>query len=248
MQINIKKKRSLFAIAFLCLVVLVGITIAYLQSTDTFENIFSAGTYKTITTEEFVSPTNWLPGDEITKIVVTRNEGTIPIRVRVTLDESWTSPSGNDLPLRSSSVSGSGNVAIINFDNQNYWVNMPDTNTYYYTLELAPGESTKSLIKSVTFNPNYKGTVTCTTSNDGKTNTCESSNDSYDGGTYRLKIITETVQADKYREVWGGGVPAFYDYVGDNPCTYNGELVDDAQYVNGGYTYTYRPSKRLGFG
>ena len=225
------KKRNLYVIAFLCFITLVGVTIAYLQSTATLENIFNAGTYKTITHEEFTSPTNWMPGDETPKTITTKNEGTIPVRVRVKFDEEWTSKNGDPLDL----TYNGENAAIINLDNINDWIYKDGY--YYYTKELAPGETTTSLIKSVTFNPNVEGEVNCVTENG--TVTCESSGDSYDGATYKLKITTETVQAKNYETIWES-VPIMYDYVGDNPCTYEGELVPGAEYVNGQYTYRYR--------
>ena len=228
-----KKKRNLYIIAFLCFITLVGVTIAYLGSTSVLENIFEAGTYKTVTHEEFTSPSNWLPGDTTPKTITTTNEGTIPVMVRVKFDEEWTSKNSDDLPL----TYNDENVAIINFDNLNDWIYKDGY--YYYLSELAPGESTSSLIKSVTFNPNVNSDVSCTTV-DG-TVTCESTGDGYDGATYKLKITTETVQSKDYESIWEN-VPMIYDYVGDNPCTFEGELVPGAEFVNGQYTYRFRQS------
>ena len=228
-----RRKRNLYIIAFLCFITFVGVTIAYLQSSAVFENIFNAGTYKTVTHEEFISPTNWTPGDETPKTITTKNEGTIPVRVRVKLEEEWTSKNGDSLDL----TYNGENAAIINLDNEIDWI-LKD-GYYYYTKELAPGETTSSLIKSVTFNFNVEGDVNC--NNVDGTVTCESTGDGYDGATYKLKITTETVQAKNYEEIWEN-VPIMYDYVGDNPCTYEGELVPGAEYVNGQYTYRYRQS------
>ena len=189
-----KKKRNLYVVAFLCFITLVGVTIAYLQSTDTFENIFNAGTYSVVTHEEFTSPDNWAPGDTTNKTITTTNEGTIPVRVRVKLEESWTSANDGNLPLVSNNIQ----LALINLDNTEDWIK--DGDYYYYVGELAPGETTSSLIESVTFNPEYQGDITCTTVDNVKT--CESSSEGYMGGTYTLSITTETVQSDAYQEVW----------------------------------------------
>ena len=194
MNINLKKKRSLFAIAFLCLVVLVGITIAYFTSTSNIENIFNAGTYKTVTTEQFVSPEKWVPGNTTPKTIITKNEGTLPVRVRIKLTETWLSKNGDYLPL----LNNSENVAILNFTNQSDWIK--DGDYYYYKRELAPGESTTSLIESVTYNPNIVPDVTC--SNTGGVYTCESTGDGYDGATYNLSIRTETVQKEGVLSIW----------------------------------------------
>ena len=187
-----KKKKNLLILLLLFLSI--GVTIAYLQSTDTFENIFNAGTYSVITHEEFTSPDNWAPGDTTPKTITTTNEGTIPVRVRVKLTETWTSSNDGNLPLESYGIK----LAVINFDNTEDWVK--DGDYYYYVGELNPNETTSSLIQSVTFNPIYQGDVTCTTVNNVKT--CESSSDGYSGGTYTLNITTETVQADAYQSVW----------------------------------------------
>ena len=231
-----KKKRNLYIVAFLCFITLVGVTIAYLQSTDTFENIFNAGTYKTVTHEEFTSPTNWTPGDETPKTITTTNEGTIPVRVRVKLEENWKNSNNEELPLE---FADSKKTSLINLDNEVDWI--LKGGYYYYTKELAPGETTSSLIKSVTFNPEYEGNVTCNFNTTTNSNECSSS-DEYMGGVYTLNITTETVQADAYETLWEN-VPIMYDYVGDNPCTYEGELVPGAEYVNGQYTYKYRQEK-----
>ena len=186
-----EKKKNIIIIV---LVLSIGVTIAYLQSTDTFENIFNAGTYSVITHEEFNSPDNWAPGDTTSKTITTTNQGTIPVRVRVKLTESWTSKNNSDLPL----LNNGERMAIINLANTDDWIK--DGDYYYYVGELNPGESTSSLIQSVTFNPEYQGDVTCTTVNNVKT--CESSSSGYSGGTYTLNITTETVQADAYQSVW----------------------------------------------
>ena len=205
-------KKSIIAIIILCSIITVGITFAYFTSTSNIENIFNAGTYKTVTTEEFTPPEYWRPGDETPKTITTKNEGTLPVRVRVKLTGTWTSKNDDTLPLYFSCTSiASGNctyiaaidesveyVAIINLDNTDEWIKRGDY--YYYINELAPGEETSSPIRSVTFNPNTPPDVTCS-SNSGEY-TCESTGDGYDGGTYQLNITTETVQADAFLAAW----------------------------------------------
>ena len=58
----------------LCLTLIIGTTFAFFSSDINIENIFNAGTYKTITTEVFTSPTRWKPGDETPKTIKTKNE------------------------------------------------------------------------------------------------------------------------------------------------------------------------------
>ena len=193
---KLKNKKSLFAIIAVFVVVLVGVTIAYLQSTDTFENVFNAGKYKTETTEAFESPTNWAPGDETPKTIVTTNKETMPVRVRVKVREEWKDENQNSLSLNYNGTL----VSLINLDNVDDWVY--SDGYYYYKHALGTNESTTSVLESVTFNPLYQPTISCTESLDGLTHTCDSSDAGYLGGTYKLFITTETVQADSFKEAW----------------------------------------------
>ena len=193
-----KKKKSLFAIIAVLLILVVGATIAYFQSSASFENVFNTGTYKLVTTEVFESPNNWKPGEEIPKTITTKNEGTIDAAVRVSYTEKWEDSEGNDI---TSSIDEG--TAIINLDNTGDWTK--EGNYYYYNYILKPNDETSSFIKSVTLNPNLGNDLTCTTSQDGLTKTCESSNPVL-GEKYILTITKETVQADKYKDVWNTNV------------------------------------------
>ena len=192
-----KNKKTIVAVAAILLIAVVGATLAYFQSSASFENVFNTGTYKVVTTEVFESPTNWKPGEEIPKTITSTNEGTIPAAVRVSYTEQWLDEKNNDI----TSQVANGTV-IINLDNTSDWTN--EGNYYYYNYILEPQQSTTSFIKSVTLNPNLNG-ITCTPSNDGSTQTCTSNNPIL-GGTYKLTITKETVQADRYQDIWNTNV------------------------------------------
>ena len=195
MQQTQNKKRNIkpiVALMILSFSVLVGATFAYFTSSVSFENDFIAGRYKVVTTEEFESPTNWAPGEEIPKTITTTNEGTIPAAVRVKFEEKWF----NGSTEITNQVAA--DAVSINLDNINEWVRQGDY--YYYKFPLNPGETTSSFMKSVTLNPNING-VECTTSADGKTKSCESTSNIV-GSTYKLIITKETVQYDSYDIVW----------------------------------------------
>ena len=194
---KIKNKKSLIAVIAIFIVTLVGVTIAYLQSTDTFENLFTAGKYKTVTTEEFESPTNWVPGDTTPKTITTTNQGTMPVRVRVSFREEWKDEEDQPLNL----VYDGNRVAVIDLINTDKWIY--SDGYYYYKEELAPNATTVSPLSSVTFNSAYEPAINCVESVDGKTHTCDSSEAGYLGGTYKLFITTETVQADSFMDAWG---------------------------------------------
>ena len=192
---NIKNKKTLFSLLILFFIIAIGATIAYFQSSVSFENLFTTGTYKVVTTETFESPSNWAPGEEIPKTITSTNEGTIPAAVRVSYTEQWLDEDNQDI---TSQVANG--TAIINLDNTNEWTK--EGNYYYYNYILEPEDTTSSFMKSVTLNPDLNG-VTCT--GDGNTKTC-TSNNSILGGTYKLTITKETVQADRYQEVWNTNI------------------------------------------
>ena len=91
-----KNKKALIAIVAVLFVV-VGATVAYFTNVTTFTNNFTTATYKTKTTETFESPTNWKPGETITKEIVTKNEGSIPATVRAKFTGEWTNTDGTAL-------------------------------------------------------------------------------------------------------------------------------------------------------
>ena len=186
-----KNKKTIIAIITLLLVVTIGVTFAYYTSSDDFINVFNTGKYKIVTTEEFVSPENWVPGEEIPKTIISTNEGTVPAAVRVSYVEKWEDLQGNDI---TSQVTP--NPAIINLDNTSDWIQ--EGNYYYYKYILEPNQTTSSFMKSVTLDSTLNG-VTCTGS--GNSRTCEGNNKAT-GAKYKLTITKETVQADKYNTVW----------------------------------------------
>jgi len=187
-----QKIKPIVALMILSFSAFVGATVAYFTSSASFENEFIAGKYKVVTTEEFESPSNWAPGEEIPKTITTKNEGTIPAAVRVKFEEKWF-VEGNEVTDQIPA-----DTVAINLDNINEWLRQGDY--YYYKFPLNPGETTSSFMKSVTLNPNING-VECTTSADGKTKTCESTS-IVGGATYKLTVTKETVQYDAYNIVW----------------------------------------------
>ena len=188
-----KNKKSLIAIVVLLLVATIGVTIAYFQSSASFENIFNTGTYKVSTTETFESPDNWKPGQSIPKVITSTNEGSIPAAIRLSLNERWEDDDGND-------ITGTISESPVTINYSNTLLFEKEGNYYYYKYILNPDDTMPSFINSVSLNSNVNDVV-CTDSQDGLTKTCESSNPAF-GSKYFLTITIETVQYDKYQSLW----------------------------------------------
>ena len=211
-------KRTIMILILVLTIGIVGLTIAYFSNSTTVNNIFTTQPYGTTVTENFTSPSNWLPGQEVDKTVVATNTGNVDEAVRISLSENWTTANHGTLNgwitstgtksshLPENEPSTDERVAIINFDNASDWTY--NNGYYYYNYKLSPNESTSSLIKSVTFNSKTKLDDTCveTPTATGRTITCNSSGDDYDDATYTLTFTVETVQYNKYQEAWNTDV------------------------------------------
>ena len=62
-----KQNKTLLVLLLVAVIGVVGLTVAYFSSTATFENEFQTSEYGATYIEKFVSPDNWLPGDEVEK-------------------------------------------------------------------------------------------------------------------------------------------------------------------------------------
>ena len=203
-----KKKSTIIALSVLVLLGIGG-TFAYYSSSTDFDNVFETATYKTVANEVFTSPTNWKPGDETPKTITVKNEGDIGAYVRVCLSDSWLAADGTTR-LSNYDATNNINIAIVNSDNTDDWTYNYSSKCYYYNAELASGEETNSPIKSVTFNSEYQGDVVCTKDATGKTVTCESATNGYDGARYTLTLTAETIQKEGLSE-WGAEIGYFVD-------------------------------------
>ncbi len=189
-----RKKRKKLILLF-CLFLVIGIVFAYNTSNDVFTNIFVTNSYGAQTIETFESPTDWMPGDETPKTVTIQNTGSYCEKVRVSYTESWKDGNNQSLPLE---FEQGKRVVILNLDNNDDWVY--SDGYYYYNNDLLSGETTNSFIRSVTFNPEYDGDISCTTVDN--ITKCNPSSSSYLGGSYELVFTVETIQCDAVTEDW----------------------------------------------
>lgn len=219
-----KNKKPIIALGALAVVGLIAGTIAYFTSEATFDNVFTTAVYKTKSTEVFESPRNWAPGETIPKTVVTENEGTIPVAVRVSTDEEWKDEHG--VPIDSETIADvkshlttdPKDIAILNLSNNtavesgSYWLKHTD-GKYYFMRALdkadndpsTPNDATNSFLASVTLNSELATDSRCVedTSTPGTVvKTCTTAITGLGKATYTLTITVETVQFDQYKTVW----------------------------------------------
>jgi len=215
---NLKSKKSLLGLGVF-LSFFVGMTIAYFSSSDTMTNLFHTERYDSKTTETFVSPSDWKPGDTTAKTIKVKNTGNVCENVRIWVEEEWESENGDTLP----NTQNGNSMGIINTTNIQDWVQ--DGNYYYYNKDLLEGQTTSSFLKSVTFNKLAMSDVTCSEQQDGS-RLCESSGDGYDGATYTLTLHVETIQCSLSEKIWGVDVT-------DLENDYSIATFDTGQSVNG---------------
>ena len=191
-----KNNKSIVAIiAVLAILAVVGGTLAYYTSSQSFDNIFRTKPYSTKFEEVFESPNDWTPGTTTSKEVFATNTGEVDVAVRVSFTEEWVSANGTTL----SGTQGANKAAIINLANTSDWTKVGDY--YVYNRKLTNGQRTSSFLESVTFNENITADVTCTEV--GTTKNFVSSGNGYDGATYTLRVTIETIQYDAAADTWG---------------------------------------------
>ena len=116
------KKRIILIVVIAIL--FIGFAIAYFSNKVNVENVFDSHKYSTMTVDNFISPSNWKPGDTVDKTFYVTNNGLDNIVVRLKYSEEWIDSDNNIL----SNTQNNENVAIINFANDD-WVLY---NGYYY--------------------------------------------------------------------------------------------------------------------
>jgi len=174
-------KKVIIAIALLFGICFVfSLTFAYSTDESVLENKFKLGEWKTVYTEEFESPSNWVTCETIDKTITVKNESDTDVAVRIKLEEQWLSKDNEPLSLYSNA--SDVRMAQINMANTDKWEKRGAY--YYYNINLRANETAVTPISGVTLN-------------------CDANlNDDVDyaGGTYRLKATAQTIQASQKDE------------------------------------------------
>jgi hypothetical protein len=184
---NIKNKKTLAIIGAFIIIGAIGASYAFSSDRASMANDFALASYQTVFTDTFISPTNWGTCDTEPKSITVTNNSSLPVAVRVKVEESWLASDGTTaLPLVSA-TSGL-RMAIINETPNSGWTKKGSY--YYYDADLAPGATTSSFLASVTLNcganlsPDYSN-----------------SDSAYAGGEYHLVATAQTIQADQ-KDQW----------------------------------------------
>lgn len=198
---NTKKRKTLKILPIIFGVVgflVIGATIAYNQNTAFFNNLFHLDDASRVEfIEDFTPESDWTPCEEIPKTAIAKNDKGVMVNLRLKYDEYWLSKEGEDMPLQKYGE----NIAIINFQNQTDW-ELKSDGWYYYKHQLAPGDESNSLFKSVTMNcgMNMSKELKYCENSDGTD--CDKDISEYSEADYHIFIRMQTYQgeppADQY--------------------------------------------------
>ena len=124
-------------VLFLLCLTMVGVTAGFLVSTDSVLNRLSGGYNTAGIVESYAPPSSFAKGDEITKEVKVKNEGSVPCYVRVFAEVS--DPEARD-------------AMDIDY-NTSDWIKKSD-GYYYYSRVLNAGEESSPLFTTLTAKEN----------------------------------------------------------------------------------------------
>lgn len=85
-----KNKKTIVMLLLISIFGVIGLTISYFSNNSSIENQFNTKMFGTTVSENFVSPSDWQPGDITKKEVFATNTGQVDEAVRIKFSESWT--------------------------------------------------------------------------------------------------------------------------------------------------------------
>ena len=193
-----KKKNIVFIFLLLMIGSIISVTLSSFSNSTNILNVFQNSKFKTEVIENAVSSDNWLPGNTIDKMIYVENKGSTDVAVRASIKEEWVAKNGKKL----SGFQNDNKATIINFSDNDDWIQIGDY--YYYKHVLNTGDKTSNFIDSVTFNVEIQAESGCIREyGEGIIKTiCTSSDSSYAGASYKLKVVVDTIQYDMYQSVW----------------------------------------------
>ncbi|MBR3176479.1 BsaA family SipW-dependent biofilm matrix protein [Candidatus Saccharibacteria bacterium] len=195
-SMSLKNKRKLAIAGIGFVVIAIGGTIAYNQTTAIFGNKFKLGGDQ-IEAVDIVPPVDdWQPCQEYPKTAAVTNRNDTPRYVRMKINDYWrvqnsqqTDHETSDLAMTWTDNSGTHSYAFYNLQNQDKW-ELKSDGYYYYYQPLAAGATTESLIKSAEFNCDANLAGEMTYSQDG--HVAENTQSNYSDSEYHVYVIFET--------------------------------------------------------
>lgn len=194
-SMSLKNKRKLAIAGIGFVVIAIGGTIAYNQTTAIFGNKFKLGGDQ-IEAVDIVPPVDdWQPCQEYPKTATVTNRNDTPRYVRMKINDYWrvqnsqqTDHETSDLAMTWTDNSGTHSYAFYNLQNQDKW-ELKSDGYYYYYQPLAAGATTESLIKSAEFNCDANLAGEMTYSQDG--HVAENTQSNYSDSEYHVYVIFE---------------------------------------------------------
>src|SRR5574344_1594160 len=92
-------KKKLIVLMGIGIFTVLGGTLAYFTTSDSFPNVFKIAKYGTQIVETFESPDNWTPGTTTRKEITVKNDSSIDIAIRATYEEKWVNANGETMSL-----------------------------------------------------------------------------------------------------------------------------------------------------
>ena len=89
MKAELKRRAFVLSAAVLLFAGMLGGSFAYWSQTLQAVNEFKPGRYQTRIAEQFTPPTDWQPGVAVNKDVRVANTGTVPVFVKLVLNQKW---------------------------------------------------------------------------------------------------------------------------------------------------------------
>ena len=141
------KKIIITIISIIVCLVIIGSSLAYFQNTFITQNNINSEEYNITYNYSYQAPDNWIPGTSEEISMTVKNESTIPIAIRASITEEWTSKNNNKL----SNTLTNGEDTVLKQINNNWY---KKGLYYYYNKQLLPNEETTSIIDYITYNSN----------------------------------------------------------------------------------------------
>lgn len=149
-----KKSKNILLLFALALLALIGATIAYYTSQQTFDNELSVKEPGVAVIEKFNPADHWVPGEEKIKEVWFTNTGQMDMLLRFHVETKW---ADGKKPNGATDADAAACIQLNQKDSfaANFVSFTENSRTYYYYKKvLKPGESTTRVLDSVTFSSN----------------------------------------------------------------------------------------------